>query len=172
MQSDLVECVIGLGANLFYNSPMEACVIICRTNKAVNRRGQILFINAINEVTRKNAQSWLDDAHIKKIADTYENYSDTPGFAKVVTIADTAKNNYSLSIPLYVREAENPEAVDMRTAQECATAWLESAFDMHLAYEDLKLMLEGAMKKKVIYRQHQSELLMVAEKEGDYNLEG
>lgn len=38
VKSDLVECVIGLGPNLFYNSPMEACIIICRTRKAVNRK--------------------------------------------------------------------------------------------------------------------------------------
>ena len=34
VESDLVECVLGLGPNLFYNSPMEACVVICRTQEA------------------------------------------------------------------------------------------------------------------------------------------
>lgn len=33
IESDVVECVIGLGPNLFYNSPMESCLLICRTNK-------------------------------------------------------------------------------------------------------------------------------------------
>ena len=33
IETDLIECVIGLGPNLFYNSPMEACVVICRTQK-------------------------------------------------------------------------------------------------------------------------------------------
>ena len=50
IRSDVVECVIGLGPNLFYNSPMEACIVICRMNKAPERRGRILFINAVNEV--------------------------------------------------------------------------------------------------------------------------
>lgn len=57
VRSDRVECVIGLGPNLFYNSPMEACIMICRMTKRPERRGQVLFINAINEVERKNAQS-------------------------------------------------------------------------------------------------------------------
>jgi len=56
VRSDMLECVIGLGPNLFYNSPMEACIIICRKNKPANRRGQVLFINAVDEVERKNAQ--------------------------------------------------------------------------------------------------------------------
>ena len=140
--SDLIECVIGLGANLFYNAPMEACIVICRSKKQPNRRGQILLINAVNEVKRKNAQSWLEDSHIKRISEVYENYSDVEGFAKVITIADAEKNSWSLSIPLYVREADNEKAVDTRSSQECATAWLDAAFDMKMAYEDLKKLME------------------------------
>ena len=141
--SDLVECVIGLGANLFYNSPMEACIVICRSKKQPNRRGQILLINAVNEVIRKNAQSWLEDSHIKKISEVYENYSDVEGFAKVITIVDAKKNGWSLSIPLYVREADNEKAIDTRSARDCATAWLDAAFDMKMAYEDLKKLMEA-----------------------------
>ena len=143
IRSDLVECVIGLGANLFYNSPMEACIIICRTKKHPGRCGQVLIINAINEVTRKNAQSWLDDDHVKKIADAYERYTDADGFSRVITIADAENNGWSLSIPLYVREAESEEAADMRPVAECAASWLDAAFDMRLAYDDLKSLLGG-----------------------------
>lgn len=46
IKQDLLECVIGIGKNLFYNSPMEACIVICRTNKSPERRGKVLFINA------------------------------------------------------------------------------------------------------------------------------
>ncbi len=40
VESDLVECVLGLGPNLFYNSPMEACVVVCRAQKPAERRGR------------------------------------------------------------------------------------------------------------------------------------
>ena len=132
-----------MGANLFYNSPMEACIVICRMNKRPNRRGQILLINAVNEVTRKNAQSWLEDSHIKKISNVYEKYSDVEGFAKVITIADTQKNSWSLSIPLYVREMVNEKTVDTRSVKECAASWLDASFDMKMAYEDLEKLMEG-----------------------------
>ena len=59
IEADVIECVLGLGPNLFYNSPMEACVVICRTAKTKERRNKILFINAVNEVTRERAQSFL-----------------------------------------------------------------------------------------------------------------
>jgi type I restriction enzyme M protein len=139
--SDLVECVIGLGANLFYNSPMEACIVICKANKKPERREKILIINAVNEVTRKNAQSWLEEKHIKKIAEVYAAYQDIDGFTKVITINDAEKNGYSLSIPLYVRETKTVEAVDTRTTAECIDAWRESSFDMKTSFDDLKAML-------------------------------
>lgn len=123
VRSDIVECVIGLGPNLFYNSPMEACIMICRMNKRPERRGQVLFINAINEVERKNAQSFLEDRHIQRIAKAYEAYETEEGFARVVTIQDIADNNFSLSIPLYVKQPIAEDAVDTRPIQECYDAW-------------------------------------------------
>lgn len=68
VKSDVVDCVIGLAPNLFYNSPMEACIVICRKNKPANHHGHVLFINAINEVERKNAQSYLLTPHIHRSA--------------------------------------------------------------------------------------------------------
>ncbi len=47
IEEDLVECVIGLGPNLFYNSPMEACLLITKTNKEKSKKGKVLIINAV-----------------------------------------------------------------------------------------------------------------------------
>ncbi len=80
IEADLIECVLGLGPNLFYNSPMEACVVICRTAKPKARKNKILLINAVNEVTRERAQSFLTDDHIKRIVRAYEQFKDEPGF--------------------------------------------------------------------------------------------
>ena len=55
VRGDYVECVIGLAPNLFYNSPMEACIVICRMNKTTDRRGKVLFINADRKSTRLNS---------------------------------------------------------------------------------------------------------------------
>ena len=117
VRSDRVECVIGLGPNLFYNSPMEACIMICRMTKRPERRGQVLFINAINEVERKNAQSYLEDRHIQRIATAYKNYCNDGDFARIATIQDIADNNFSLSIPLYVKPEVSEDEIDNRTVE-------------------------------------------------------
>ena len=107
IEADLIECVLGLGPNLFYNSPMEACVVICRTAKPKARRGKILLINAVNEVTRERAQSFLTDDHIEHIVHAYENFTDVPGLARVVTLAEVRAKDGNLSIPLYVAPLTN-----------------------------------------------------------------
>jgi type I restriction enzyme M protein len=141
IRSDLLECIIGLGPNLFYNSPMEACIIICRTNKRPERRGQVLFINAVNEVTRKNAQSFLEDMHIQKIASAYEKYENIPDFAKVVTIKDIEDNNFSLSIPLYINTSDHDTEVDERSLQELYESWRTHSEMMKLRYTKLNSMI-------------------------------
>jgi type I restriction enzyme M protein len=102
-EHDLVECVIGLGPNLFYNSPMEACILICRRNKDRTRQNRVLFINAISRVTRRQAQSFLDDQHIAEIVQAYQAYTDVEGFSRVVPVEDILANAGSLSISLYIR---------------------------------------------------------------------
>ena len=122
VQSDLVECVIGLGPNLFFNAPMEACIVICRTEKPDQRKEKILFINAVKEVTRKNAQSYLEDSHIEHIASVYRKFEDEDKYAKICTLDEIAAHDFSLNIPLYVRDIDAPAPVP--TVQECADDWL------------------------------------------------
>lgn len=142
VRGDYVECVIGLAPNLFYNSPMEACIMICRMNKRPDRKGKVLFINAISEVERKNAQSSLTDDHIRKIADAYVGYKDEDGFAKVVTTKDIEENNFSLSIPLYVKPAADAVEVDAFTVQQHYESWRAMSERVQKYYMLLNEMIE------------------------------
>ena len=140
IRGDYLECVIGLGANLFYNSPMEACIVICRMNKRPDRRGKVLFINAVNEVERKNAQSYLEDKHIQKIAQAYAQYETIDGFAKVATLKEIEENAFSLSIPLYVKETAAADAADCRSLQEIFAEWSALSSQMRESYALLNTM--------------------------------
>jgi type I restriction enzyme M protein len=108
IESDVVECVIGLGPNLFYNSPMEACLLITKNNKEKKKTGKILFINAVHEVRQDKSIAFLDDAHIQKIFTAYKKFADVEELARVVTVKEVLENKGKLAINLYVRkEAEN-----------------------------------------------------------------
>lgn len=115
IEADLVECVLGLGPNLFYNSPMEACVVVCRTCKPKERRGKILLVDAVNEVGRERAMSFLRPEHQERIEAAYRAFTAQEGFAKLATIGEIAARNFSLSIPLYVR----PSGASTESAAGC-----------------------------------------------------
>ncbi len=141
VKSDLIECVIGLGPNLFFNAPMEACIVICRTVKRPERRNRILFINAVDEVTRKNAQSYLEESHIAHIAGAYLGSQDEEGYARLVDFSEIEANRFNLSIPLYVRKKGiEPVPLDL---QECLDSWQENSAAMHGVLEGVLSMLNG-----------------------------
>ena len=125
VKMDMFDCVIGMGPNLFYNASMEACVVICRTDKPVARRGQVLFINAIDEVTRKSAESYLEPKHIEKIVQAYENYENIDGFCYKATIEDIKNNDYSMNVVLYVNRDEQ-DYIDNRSLNDCYKSWAHS----------------------------------------------
>lgn len=112
IESDYVDAVIGLGKNLFYNSSMESCLLVCRMKKPKERKGKIIFINAVNELRIERSSAWLEPQHIKRIADAYWKFKDVGGFAKVVTNKDILENDGNLSVQMYVKQnADNSENV-------------------------------------------------------------
>jgi type I restriction enzyme M protein len=157
IEADLIECVIGLGPNLFYNSPMEACIVICRATKPKARKGKILFINAVDEVTRERAQSFLTDDHIEHIVGAYKAFKNEAGFAQVGALDDIRAQDFSLSIPLYVAPAtaDGEKGMPDRTALKSALDdWLKSQREMINALQqiipDLKVpkLSEGLRAQK------------------------
>jgi type I restriction enzyme M protein len=124
VEADLVDCVLGLGPNLFYNSPMQACVIFCRSKKPPKKRGKVLLIDAVNEVARERAMSFLRLEHQQRIEAAYGAFSDEEGLAKVATIEDIAAQGYSLSIPLYVKRKTAASGTSTELAPSLAQAWV------------------------------------------------
>ena len=143
---DVLECVLGLGPNLFYNSPMEACVVICRMNKPKKRQNRVLFINAVNEVTRERAQSFLTDRHIERILNAYRSFDDEDGFAKVVERETILERKSNLSIPLYLAprngNSGNQEG-EVVSLEQAIADWQESSQALHVSMTELFAMLEN-----------------------------
>ena len=130
IENDLVECVIGLGANLFYNSPMEACLLISNTNKSENRKNKILFINAVKEVKQEKSIANLEENHIQKIFTAYQNYQNEAGFCKVVENEKVMEKGGSLNLPIYVSNVVETEKIGFEDALaewETSSAALENS---------------------------------------------
>jgi len=112
IEEDVVDAVIGLGKNLFYNSSMESCLLVCNMNKPKERRGKIIFINGVNEIKLERSSAYLEDKNIKRLADAFWNFKDEEGFSKVVSIEDIEKNNWLLTVFMYVMNNNGSELTE------------------------------------------------------------
>lgn len=133
VKTDLIDSIIGIGRNLFYNSPMEACIIVCRTNKPLSHKGKVLFIDAKDKVTRKNAESYLTPEHIKEIAKSYIKYENIEGFTSVVDNTTIVNNDSMLSIPMYVKRINS----DIYNISDSLKEYAKANCRMHNEYTEL-----------------------------------
>ncbi|MHB9011339.1 MAG: type I restriction-modification system subunit M [Ignavibacteriaceae bacterium] len=140
IESDVVECVIGLGSNLFYNSPMEACLLIINTNKPKDRKGKVLIINAVKEVKQEKSIAYLEEQHIQKIYNAFKNFEDISDFCKVINKEEILDKNGSLNIPLYVSNVNNGN--NNKKLNELFKEWQHSSDDLKKSMNELFKTLE------------------------------
>ena len=139
VKSDLLEAIIGLGPNLFYNSPMEAMIMVCNKNKPKKMKNKILFINAVNEVTRRNAESSLGPKHIDKISKVFFDKQDIEHFCKVVDMQTVLNNGSNMTISLYAMpEIEREDVLPFDVA---SSKWDTCCHDANEGLETLIKML-------------------------------
>jgi len=149
IESDLLECVLGLGPNLFYNAPMEACVLVCRARKPVARRGKILFIDAVREVARERAQSFLRPEHQARIFAAYRRFAPESGFAAVATAEEALARGGNLSVHHYVnRVAGGDSSGDSASLTGAWAALEEGGGPFWSEMDELAQILDGAVAGK------------------------
>ena len=124
IELDIIDCVISIGKNLFYNSAMEACILLCRSKKNNAQKGNILFIRATDLVERKNNVSYLTEDHIQQIVDLYIRRDIVEGLSAVINKNVVIENGGSLSTKLYVR---NRDDNDICNLQDGYNLWLKSS---------------------------------------------
>jgi type I restriction enzyme M protein len=114
VKADLVDCIVMMPTQLFYNTGIPACLwFLSRSkngNKNRDRKGQVLFIDASElgyMVNRRNRS--FSDEDIQKIAWTYHewkrdggSYQEIKGFCKSATLAEIEKQNFVLTPGRYV----------------------------------------------------------------------
>lgn len=124
VQEDQIEAVIGLGANLFYNSPMEAMILVGNNNKPPERKGKVLFINGKDDVVDNKGLAYLTNKHIDKFYKAFKAFEDIPYYAKVASIEEILSHNGNMNINFYVKkENSNADLSFGKAFQE----WNESA---------------------------------------------
>jgi type I restriction enzyme M protein len=127
IQADLIDCVLGLGPGLFYNSPMEACVVFCRTKKPAEHKGEILFIDAAEEYDRYQGQSSLTERNIEQITQWYANRINVADKVRLVPVTDIEAADFSLAVSAFTRPAAAPAQVNEVQLAAAVADWHEAA---------------------------------------------
>lgn len=134
IQNDLIDAVISIGKNLFFNSPMEACILICRSNKPTDRKNKILLIKATDLVERKNTESYLTNEHISIITSIYTRYTNIDGRSKIINNNEIPDNKYSISPKFYVK-SNDPK--DIEDISELLENWKSNSESLHESFTNL-----------------------------------
>ena len=142
IEQDLVECVIGLGPNLFYNSPMEACLLITKTKKESHKKGKILFINAVKEVKQEKTMGFLEEKHVDKIFRAYQKFESQENFAALKSIEDVIINKGNMAISLYVQPEKNGDN-PILPFEEAFEKWGDSGRILRSSMSELFKILEN-----------------------------
>lgn len=111
LDEGLIYAVIGLPANIFFNTSIPTCVLILKKKREGN---DVLFIDASKEFEKQKAQNVMNEEHIQKILDTYKKREDVDKFAHVATLDEIKENDYNLNIPRYVDTFEEEEEIDIK----------------------------------------------------------
>ncbi|GAB2323827.1 type I restriction-modification system subunit M [Alkalibacterium sp. m-11] len=110
LENGAIDTVIGLPANIFFNTSIPTTVIILKKNRETK---DVLFIDASNDFTKAKNQNILEDKHIKKILDTYGNRENVEKYAQVASYEEIVENDYNLNIPRYVDTFEEEEPISL-----------------------------------------------------------
>ncbi len=106
IEEGAIDTVIGLPANIFFNTSIPTTVIILKKNRT-NR--DVYFIDASKEFDKGKNQNIMTDAHIEKILEAYKSREEIAKFAHLASYEEIVENDYNLNIPRYVDTFEEEE---------------------------------------------------------------
>ena len=109
VDSGAIYAVIGLPANLFYNTSIPTTIIALKKN----RDGRdILFIDASSEFVKGKKQNSMSAENIDHIIKLYTDRTDVDKQAHLASYEEIKANDYNLNIPRYVDTFEQEEQIE------------------------------------------------------------
>ena len=114
VEADLIEAVVLLPENLFYNTTAPGIILVLNRRKP--HPGQILLINGSKQFSKGWPKNYLEQAHVAAIANAYLNWQAVDSLSAVITTADAAKNDFNLSPSRYVSVGEQAEVLPLDEA--------------------------------------------------------
>lgn len=136
LENGAIDTVIGLPANIFFNTSIPTTVIILKKDRTTK---DVLFIDASQEFEKIKTQNMLSDHHINAILEAYEKRDFKDKYAYLAPFDEIVENDYNLNIPRYVDTFEEEEVIPLASVSK---AIQQTKTDLAQAESDLFGMLK------------------------------
>lgn len=111
LKNGSIYAVIGLPSNMFYNTSIPTCIVVLKKH----REGRdVLFIDASNLFEKEKKQNVMNEEHIDKVLELYNDRKTVDKVAYLASYDDIKANDYNLNIPRYVDTSEEEEEIDLK----------------------------------------------------------
>ena len=109
VESDLIEGVILLPDNLFYNTTAPGIILLLNGSKPAEHKGQILLINLSNYFVSEKPKNVLTDEGINAAVEVSQTWESREKLSAVITLQDAQKTDYNLSPSQFVAVGDKVE---------------------------------------------------------------
>jgi type I restriction enzyme M protein len=137
-RGDLIEAVVLLPENLFYNTTAPGIVMLLNTKKRHPKK--ILLINASRLFSKGRPKNYLTDEHIEHIARVYHKWKAEEGLSAIISLDEAARNDYNLSPSRYVAVNGQEEVLPL---EEAVVQLREAEEERHAADKELRKVLRS-----------------------------
>jgi len=116
VEKDFVEAVLLLPENLFYNTTAPGIILVINKSKSIEKRGQILLIDASKLFRKGRPKNYLPDESINQVSNIYLKWKEEDGISKIISKEEAAKNDYNLSPSRYVIQDGEDDTIPIEDA--------------------------------------------------------
>ena len=109
VEQDLIEGVIYLPENLFYNTTAPGIILFLNKAKAKERKGKLFLLNAATEFAKGDPKNYIPEDAITRIADTFKAWREVEKYSRIVTREEIAKNDFNISPSRYIHTGAGEE---------------------------------------------------------------
>ncbi|MCT0218471.1 type I restriction-modification system subunit M [Synechococcus sp. CS-1329] len=106
VEHDLIESVLYLPENLFYNTTAPGIVLFLNKAKTAERQGQVLLVNASQVFEKGDPKNFIPEAGIRLIADTLIGWKEVEKLSRIVVHPELKKNDYNISPSRYIHTSD------------------------------------------------------------------
>ena len=106
VEQDLIESVLYLPENLFYNTTAPGIVLFLNKAKPKARQGKVFLVNASRIFEKGDPKNFIPPEGLARIADTLIGWKEEEKLSRIVDHAELKKNDYNISPSRYIHTGD------------------------------------------------------------------